>query len=356
MTAFANSLSTNILVTALVMVMVFLMPWADRKLCRKLDLNLQGGVSGNSQAERLLRLRRGILLGIFWFYMLAMAYIVFFSRAVTQDHQVHVAPFEDLLNSGFTGLIRAIFTEGFHEAFARVDVVSWANVAQVYMNVMLFVPMGYLLPYVFGWFRVKVRYRPALACFLFSVLIENLQLIFRRGFYDMDDLLSNAIGGLIGQWLFIAVAYVVTTPNWRRELKSYRRWRRHARTRTLYPFAHSMDLSRTTLVASSEESVWDFYIMKLGFRLVKQIVPLDSPGTDLLLRMGQLEVEIHCLNRPAEIPPQTLALSVSKLTPVVRRLKQNGVTVGEIGQDIYTGQRCVGFDGPDGVRILVIEM
>ena len=97
------------------------------------------------------------------------------------------------------------------------------DITQVYMNIMLFVPMGYLLPYIFDWFRAKVQIRPVAACFITAFLIENLQLVFRRGFYDMDDLVSNTAGGFVGQLLYIAVAYVVTHPDWRRERDSYRR-------------------------------------------------------------------------------------------------------------------------------------
>ena len=94
--------------------------------------------------------------------------------------------------------------------------------------------------------------------------------------------------------------------------------------------------------------------MKLGFRLVKQIVPLDSAGTDLLLQMGKTQVEIHCANQEKTIPPQTVTVSVRRLPPVIRRLEENGIAVSGIGQDVYTGLRCVSLRGPDDVRILVI--
>ena len=360
MTAFANSLTTNLAVTGLVLALVFLLPWMDRMICRRLGLNLQGGVSKNPKAEELLRLRQGLLLFIFCVYLAAVAYLVFFSRSATREYQVHIALFEDLSSSvkidlGFLGFLKTIFTDGFSEAISHVEIISAQDIVQVYFNVMLFVPMGYLLPYLFSWFRARVRYRPAMACFVLSLLIENLQLIFRRGFYDMDDLVSNTVGGIIGQFLFLSVAYVVTHPSWCKEVKSYRRWKRNARKRTLYPFARRMGLMRTTLLASSEEDVWDFYVMKLGFRLVRQIVPLDTPGTDMLLQMGKMQVEIHCANRQNSPLSQTLTLSVRKLQPVIQRMKENGIAVSDVFQDTYTGLRCVEFPGPDHVRILVIE-
>ena len=52
-----NSLKANLLITVLVGALVCLLPWADRRICRRLKLNLHGGLSENPEADRLLRLR-----------------------------------------------------------------------------------------------------------------------------------------------------------------------------------------------------------------------------------------------------------------------------------------------------------
>ncbi|MBR3494663.1 MAG: VanZ family protein [Clostridia bacterium] len=356
----ANSLSTNLIVTALALVMVFVLPWADRRICRRLGLNLQGGLSSNPRAETLLRVRFTILCTALGVYLAALAYLVFFSRSASEDYQVHIAPFADLRNAvridyGVFGLLRSLLTEGLSGAAAHVKIVRAEDITQVYMNVMLMVPMGYLLPYIFPWFRAKARIRPVMACFAAALLTENLQLIFRRGFYDMDDLIANTLGGLVGQSLFRSVAYVVTHPDWRKERASYRRWKRNARTRTLYPFARRMDVARAALLATDEGAIWDFYVMKLGFRLIGQLVPMDSEGTDLLLEMGRCQIEVHCSNRTDLLPQQTLTFSVRRLRPIIRRLRENGIETGEILQDPYTAQRSIRLQGPDGVSVVFIE-
>ena len=351
---------TALIVTGLVLMKVFVMPLMDRRISRKLGLDLRGRPSRNPRAEGLLKARQGILWCVFALYTAAAAYIVFFSRSASEDYRVHVALFEDLQSSvridlGIFEFFRTAFRQGLPAALSHVHILSSANILQVYLNVMLFVPMGYLLPYLFAWFREKVRVRPALACFALSLLIENLQLVTRRGFYDVDDLITNTAGGILGQFLFLSAAYALTHPGWRRELEAYRRWKRHARKRTLYPFARRMGLVRTTMLATSEESVWDFYVMKLGFRLLRQLVPEDRPGTDMLLGMGKSQVEVHCSNTSEALPPQTLTLSVRRLRPMVRRLEQNGIPVSGVGQDPYTGLRRVQIEGPDGVSVAVIE-
>ena len=56
-----NSLKMNVIITVLVLFLVFLLPWADRRICRRLRLNLEGGLSDNPNADRLLRLRQRLL-------------------------------------------------------------------------------------------------------------------------------------------------------------------------------------------------------------------------------------------------------------------------------------------------------
>ena len=358
MTAFANSLETNLAVTGLVLVMVFLTPWLDRRICRRLGVNLQGGVSENPRADSLLQARQLLLYAVFAVYLAAMAYIVFFSRSATEDYQIHISLYSDLKNAvrvdfGRLGLLRTLFAEGFSGAASRVEVVKPDDIAQVYMNIMLYVPMGYLLPYISGYFRARVLFRPAAACFLTSLMAENLQLVFRRGFYDMDDLVSNTIGGILGQFLFISAAYVVTHPDWRREVKDYRMWKRYAKSRTLYPFARHAAPVRATILASDEGAVREFYIRKLGFRPVKETVRADGTGKDMLLTMGMMELEVRC-GSAGEIPPQTLTLSVGRLRPVIRRLEEQGITAGEIREDEYTGMQSVALEGPDGTQVVLI--
>ena len=355
-----NSPITLAAVTVFVAVFIVLLPVVDRRVCRRLGLNLQHGLSENANSDALLRIRQLVLYAVFLVYLGAFLVIVFFSRTSTEEYQVHVAPFQDLVNAveteqGLVDVIVTIFREGIVEGLSRIQVIRFRDIAQVYLNVMLFVPMGYLLPYVFGWFRAKARIRPVAACFLISLVTENMQLIFRRGLYDLDDLLSNTLGGLIGQLLFLSIAYVVTHPDWRRELRAYHRWKRHARHMTLYPFARRIDLSRTTLLATYEAAVWDFYVDKLGFRVKKQVMSLSDIDTRFLLVMGSSQVEVICFNKKKMIPVQYLTISARNLTKIKKRLEKNGIEVGAFRRDPYTDLRCLSFTGPDRVCITVIE-
>ena len=356
----ANSLSTNLFVTILVFLMVIVMPYADLQICRHLGLNLMGGVSSNPDAGKILRIRSALIGTVFAAYVAGFAYVVFFSRQATENYVVHTALFQDLAGSvqidyGVLGFLKILFTEGISSALSHFRIVYISGITQVYMNIMLFVPMGYLLPYVFGWFRERVKYRPACACFVISFATENLQLVTRRGFYDLDDLVSNTIGGILGQFLFIAFAYVVTHPDWRKERRRYRLWKKNARRRTLYPFARRVHLSRTFLLATDEGRIWDFYVQKLGFRVLKQIVPEGEENTSFLLGLGSSQVELNCSNKEAELPPQRLVISVRKMAKVRERLELNGISPGPVEQDQFTGKGCFSFEAPDHVTITILE-
>ncbi len=356
----ASRFSTNLIVTVLVTLLVFVLPLLDRRICERLGVNLQHGLSRNPNADALLEVRRLILLGVFFVYILGFAYLVFFSRSASEEYLVHIDPFADLQNAintdyGLFDFLVAIFKEGVSQAFSHIRVVKFEDITQVYMNIMLYVPMGYLLPYVFAYFRARSRVRPVLACFVISFITENLQLIFRRGFYDMDDLLANTFGGLIGQLLYIWVGYVVTHPDWRRKLFTSRRWRRIAGESVFYPFARGIELSRTTLLGTEEEAVFSFYVTKLGFRPRRQLTVESSFGTDFLLELGKSQVEIRCSNRPDKLPTQFLTISARDLVKIRERLVKHDIAVGPYEQDPYTNQRCLRITGPDGVEITILE-
>ncbi len=354
-----NNTVTVGVVTAFVVAFIVLLPLIDRRVSARLGLNLGSGLSENPKASSLLKLRQLVLYGVFLLYFAAFAFIVFFSRRTGDSYLVHAAPFQDLVNAfetdtGLANALLSVFRDGIGEGLRHIRIRP-DDIVQVYLNVMLFIPMGYLLPYVFPWFRAKVRTRPVIACFLISFATENLQLIFRRGLYDVDDLLSNTLGGWIGQLLFVSVAFVVTHPDWRKDLRAYRRWRRHARRRTLYPFAKRITLSRTTLLAADESEAREFYVNKLGFRVVRQVVSQDGTETQFLLEMGKMQVEIRCAKRTEALPQQFLTITAKNLEKIRDRLVKNGIEPSELTSDAYTGMRSLSFSGPDGIRITILE-
>ncbi len=356
----ANNIWTAVTVTALVAVMVVLLPWADRHICRRLKLNLQGGLSENPRADELLQLRKSLLIAGFLAYIGLFAYIVFFSRAATEDYQVHVAVLEDLSNSvqtdhGFSDVLRTLFSEGIGAALSRVRIVRLADILQFYMNMMLFVPLGYLLPYVSSWFRARVTRWPVLACFLFSVAVENLQLVTKRGYYDLDDLISNTLGGFIGQILFISVAFVVTDPNWRKSLRIYRAWKKESRGHALPAYERRLNLQRITLRGSDPLEIYAFFVEQLGFRAQKRLPPVADGETGFLFQLGHLQIEVRCREGAVITEDQFLTLSTARMAVIRKWLEAEGIEPTAYQADPCTGLRIMEFTGPDRIHVRLME-
>ena len=360
MTLNANNIQTVLIVTFLVAVMVVLLPWADRRICRRLGLNLRGGLSTHPRADHLLMLRKRLLCAGFLLYLLIFAYIVFFSRTAAEDYQVHVAVLEDLSNSvqtdhGFSDVLRTLFTEGIGAALERVRIVRLQDILQFYMNMMLFVPMGYLLPYVSSWFRARVDRWPVLACFLFSVAVENLQLVTKLGFYDLDDLISNTLGGLIGQCLFISVAYVVTDPDWKKNFRAYRKWKKSSRGHALPAYEHRLNLNRVTLRGSDPAQIEDFFVEQLGF-LLRSRIPLNSEGeASFLFQLGRLQVEVRCRIGAVIEEDQVLTLTTSRMALIRKWLIAEGIEPKPYREEPFTALRTMEFTGPDRIHVRLME-
>lgn len=74
------------------------------------------------------------------------------------------------------------------------------NNALVVENVLLFVPYGFLLPWVFE--KARGFFKTGFWGLLTSVCVEMLQLVSGRGYFQIDDILTNTLGTLIGFLIF----------------------------------------------------------------------------------------------------------------------------------------------------------
>lgn len=354
-----NSLSVNLIVTGLVFIMVFLMPYLDRKICGRLGITLHEGIDTNPDAPRILVLRKIILIIIFLLYLFCLAYVTFLSRGQSDSYTINSGPLlQGFANSfyidfGFLDIINILFTEGIAAALAHIRIISVSGITQLYLNIAMLVPMGYLLPYIFDWFRQDVSRRTIPACFLTSVLIENIQLLTRHGMYDLDDIFANTLGGIIGTVLFIAFAYVNTHPNWRRDLKERRRWRRKARKTALFPFAGRMHMVRPDVYTNDEETLRRFFDEKLGFFFLSE--SMQGKDKALLYDCGGSQIEVICRPKGTPIPPQEIMFGANHTDLIRKRLEKSGIEVTEAQLDEYSGRRTFSILSPEGMKITFIE-
>ena len=123
-------------------------------------------------------------------YILAIIYLTFISREPMPIHHYSINPFgaarRGLEFGG--GLISGLL-------HGTVKITNWAELRNIILNILLFIPFGYLLPTLFPRLR---SWHVILLGLAFSLCIELLQLLTRLGYADVDDLINNTFGAAIG--------------------------------------------------------------------------------------------------------------------------------------------------------------
>ncbi len=76
-----------------------------------------------------------------------------------------------------------------------------AVAANLLGNVVLFVPLGYFLPSFFARERLRPHFTIPI-CMCISIAVEVSQFMTRTGSMDVDDVLLNTIGGIIGYLIY----------------------------------------------------------------------------------------------------------------------------------------------------------
>ena len=135
-------------------------------------------------------LKQSALYLLFSLYIAFLFYLLFFSA----------------YRSGVKGIVdyNLIPFQTISRYFANFQGFSvWMFTDQFIGNILAFVPFGFFHSVLFSSLR-KVG-RVAAISFLLSLTVEIAQLIFRVGAFDVDDLILNVLGGVIGFWAAVIV-------------------------------------------------------------------------------------------------------------------------------------------------------
>lgn len=147
------------------------------------------------------RALRTIATLLFLFYLFVLLKVTLFRTSVT----LFDVTFDE--NNGYvtsleTAFERANFIPFYSVYYYLISVQEPLEVGlvNVFGNILLFIPFGFLLPLAFRRFS---RLRSALLVMaLTSLLFEVIQMLMAIGHFDIDDVLLNAIGGVIGYGFF----------------------------------------------------------------------------------------------------------------------------------------------------------
>ncbi|MEK4628583.1 VanZ family protein [Solibacillus sp. FSL R7-0682] len=114
----------------------------------------------------------------FWLVLVFYAYLLIDTVFISRDanRSVNLVPFQMIAEQGFT--------------------------LNVWGNILMFIPLGIY----FADFLKRFNFGKAMGAVITTSLgIEALQYILKRGASDIDDLLLNSIGGLIGIFIYLVL-------------------------------------------------------------------------------------------------------------------------------------------------------
>ncbi len=117
--------------------------------------------------------------------VIRIGHLMFNFGGADANGQSNFIPFKTILPYlfGYKGLI-----------IAGVNIVG---------NIMLLVPFGFLIAYIYRNLSWKST---LLLAALTGIAIEGMQVVFQTGIFDIDDVILNGLGVMVGYWVYICFA------------------------------------------------------------------------------------------------------------------------------------------------------
>lgn len=116
------------------------------------------------------------------------------------------------------------------------------------------------------------------------------------------------------------------------------------------------------IITSDYEKTKDFYVKKLGFKILSENHREDRADIKLDLQMGDCQLEVFVTKNAPERPsyPEALGLrhlafKVKDIEKTVSELNEMGIETEPIRFDIFTEEKMTFFKDPDGLPIEIRE-
>lgn len=139
---------------------------------------------------------RYILWSIFGVFVIGNLYFTLFSRYVGQDVHLELMPFRTYVRL----LVEPTAIDEASIGFSVKFLNGITTVAGIILNILLYYPLGYLLPILFP--KLKPKHIIFVGC-LCSVATEVTQYILKLGWCETDDVIHNTLGTAIGVWVWL---------------------------------------------------------------------------------------------------------------------------------------------------------
>ena len=141
---------------------------------------------------------------LFILYLCLLAYFMFFSESFGRTEADREYAYNLVLFKEISRYFRHYDVLGF--SLFMINIVG---------NIAAFIPFGFI-PIISR--RSRLWYNTVMFGFIWSLTLETLQLIFKVGSFDVDDMFLNTLGAAAGFYIHGAAHYI-------RILIRYRRWK-----------------------------------------------------------------------------------------------------------------------------------
>ena len=86
----------------------------------------------------------------------------------------------------------------------------WFYFWQIFLNIILFIPFGFILSTnLYLYHRPRHLFLPILLSGLFvSIIVELLQYLTSRGYSEIDDVINNSMGAMLGWFMYVSMLKV----------------------------------------------------------------------------------------------------------------------------------------------------
>ena len=140
---------------------------------------------------------RYVLLALFAVYIAALVFLLLartpYDELVSYRSLMKLVPFE------------TISSQLRYARYSHNGNLVRYGVENLLGNFVLFLPMGIFLPCIFK--KLRRVYKTVPIIMLAVVIVELLQLVTKRGFADIDDLILNTAGAAVGYFTYCLVKH-----------------------------------------------------------------------------------------------------------------------------------------------------
>lgn len=140
---------------------------------------------------------RYLALSVLVAYLVGVLLITIFLRTYDNETMINTIPLSSYAKM-FSPIVDGYKKNGMRGAIDRLKWIDYASRSSIILNILLFVPLGYVVPLNIK--KINKWYSILATGVIVSAIIETTQLYTHRGWFDVDDILHNGIGAVLG-WL-----------------------------------------------------------------------------------------------------------------------------------------------------------